>query len=211
MSETLGVDWARTWIDATTQSVAERRDELGELDRLIGDGDHGENLSRGFAAASGRLAEAEPPETICDVLKVVGGALMSTVGGAAGPLYGTAFMRAAKACTTAEIDARGVVALLEAALEGVTTRGRATAGEKTMVDAWTPALAAARDAADRGSSPAEVLEAAAEAARSGAADTIPLQATKGRASYLGERSVGHRDPGAESTALIIDAAARAAG
>jgi dihydroxyacetone kinase-like protein len=209
VDQVLDVDWAIGWIRAVAGDTSARRGELGELDRLIGDGDHGENLARGFEAASSAL-EQKRPDSIGGVLKVVASTLMSTVGGASGPLYGTAFMRAAKACPGAQLDAAGAVALIAAALDGVVTRGRAQAGEKTMVDAWTPALAAARDAADAGNDPAAVLAAAAQAAQSGADATVPLQATKGRASYLGERSVGHRDPGAESTALILSAAAQAA-
>ncbi len=192
----LDVDWAIRWIDTVASDTSERRAELSELDRLIGDGDHGENLARGFEAARRALADRRP-DSIGGVLKVVASSLMSTVGGASGPLYGTAFIRAAKACPGSELDSAGVVALVTAALEGIVARGRARAGEKTMVDAWTPALEAA-------------LAAPARAAQAGADATVPLRATKGRASYLGERSVGHRDPGAESTALILAAAARAA-
>jgi dihydroxyacetone kinase-like protein len=135
---------------------------------------------------------------------------MSTVGGAAGPLYGTAYLRAAKVTGLTELDSHAVVAMLEAALEGIVARGKAMPGEKTMVDAWTPAVAAAVAAADRDEPPSAVLAAAADAAADGAEATIPLVATKGRASYLGERSAGHADPGATSTALLIRAAADAA-
>ena len=136
--------------------------------------------------------------------------LMSTVGGAAGPLYGTAFLRASKAAGDGDLDGAGVAAVIAGALDGIQARGKATTGEKTMVDAWTPALEAARAAAESGSDPAAVLEAAATAAEAGAAATEPMRATKGRASYLGERSIGHLDPGAVSTSLILRAAARAA-
>jgi dihydroxyacetone kinase-like protein len=209
VGEVLDVDWAISWIDAVAADTAERREELNELDRRIGDGDHGENIARGFEAARAALADG-PPETVAAVLKKVASVLMSTVGGASGPLYGTAFLRASKACPGAHLDSAGVVAMVSAALEGVVARGRAAPGEKTMVDAWTPALAAAREATESGAAPTQVLEAAAEAAHIGSDNTIPLQATKGRASYLGERSIGHRDPGAESTALILAAAARVA-
>jgi dihydroxyacetone kinase-like protein len=184
---------------------------LSELDRHIGDGDHGENLHRGFTAVVAKLdGLPEPPETVGDVLKLVATTLMSTVGGAAGPLYGTAFLRAAKVTGLGELDAHAVVALLESGLEGIVARGKAGPGEKTMVDAWTPAVAAAQTAAGEGSAPADVLTAAADAAEAGAVATEPLIATKGRASYLGERSAGHRDPGATSSALILRAAADAA-
>jgi len=181
--------------------------ELIDLDRAIGDGDHGENMDRGFKAVVVKLDAGAPD--VAAVLKVVASTLMSTVGGAAGPLYGTAFMRAAKA-TEGDLDADGVVAVIAGALEGIVARGKATTGEKTMVDAWTPALAAASAAAAAGSSPAETLRAAAIAAQAGAEATIPMQATKGRASYLGERSIGHQDPGATSTAYLLATAAEAA-
>lgn len=210
MAATMGVGWALDWVEAATKTVAEHRAELSELDRLIGDGDHGENLNRGFAAVHEKLAVAQPPATVGEVLKTVATTLMSTVGGAAGPLYGTAFLRAARACAVAEVDADGVADLLGAALEGIVTRGHATTGEKTMVDAWSPAVVAARAAAVAGAAPSTVLRVAARAARDGADRTVPMQATKGRASYLGERSIGHLDPGAESTALILAAAAQAA-
>lgn len=209
---TLDVAWAIAWVRDTAETVAEHRDELVELDRQIGDGDHGENLTRGFTAVIQRLdALEEPPAEVGDVLKLVATTLMSTVGGAAGPLYGTAYLRAAKATGVPELDSAGVVALLEGALEGIVVRGKSTTGEKTMVDAWSPAVEAAVAAADAGQDPAGVLAAAADAAERGAEATIPMVATKGRASYLGERSAGHRDPGAESSALVLRAAARAAG
>lgn len=208
---TLDVAWAVAWVRGCAATVAEHRDELVELDRQIGDGDHGENLNRGFKAVVAKLdALPDQPAQIGDVLKLVATTLMSTVGGAAGPLYGTAFLRAAKATAAPEVDSGGVVALLEAALEGIVVRGKATTGEKTMVDAWTPATEAAVAAADDGAAPADVLAAAARAATDGAQSTIPLVATKGRASYLGERSAGHLDPGARSTELILAAAAQAA-
>ncbi|WP_147793894.1 dihydroxyacetone kinase subunit DhaL [Cellulomonas sp. Y8] len=195
----------------TAQVVAEHREELIELDRQIGDGDHGENLNRGFTAVTAKLDALDaPPGDVGAVLKLVATTLMSTVGGAAGPLYGTAYLRAAKVTGLPELDSAAVVALLEAGLEGIVVRGKATTGEKTMVDAWTPAVEAAVAASDAGASPAAVLAAAAEAARAGAEATVPLVATKGRASYLGERSAGHQDPGATSTALILEAAAATA-
>jgi dihydroxyacetone kinase-like protein len=208
MAGSLDAAWAVAWTRRTAQVVVEHREELIELDRQIGDGDHGENLTRGFTAVVAKLdALDEPPAEVGAVLKLVATTLMSTVGGAAGPLYGTAYLRAAKVTGLTELDSGAVVAMLEAGLEGIVVRGKATTGEKTMVDAWSPAVEAAVAAADAGASPAAVLAAAAEAARAGAEATIPLVATKGRASYLGERSAGHQDPGATSTALILDAAA----
>ena len=206
----LDAAWALRWIELAAAQVAEQRDYLVDLDRAIGDGDHGENMDRGFKAALEALGQAEPA-SVAEVLKTVAKTLMSTVGGAAGPLYGTAFLRASKAAGDGELDGAGVAAVIAGALEGIQARGKATTGEKTMVDAWTPALEAARAAAESGSDPAAVLEAAATAAEAGAAATEPMRATKGRASYLGERSIGHLDPGAVSTSLILRAAVRAAG
>lgn len=206
----LDAAWARRWIELAAADVAEQRDYLVDLDRAIGDGDHGENMDRGFKAAVEALGQAQPA-SVAEVLKTVAKTLMSTVGGAAGPLYGTAFLRASKAAGDGELDGAGVAAVIAGALDGIQARGKATTGEKTMVDAWTPALEAARAAAESGSDPAAVLEAAATAAEAGAAATEPLRATKGRASYLGERSIGHLDPGAVSTSLILRAAVRAAG
>ena len=206
----LDAAWARRWIESSAADVAEQRDYLVDLDRAIGDGDHGENMDRGFKAAVEALGQAEPA-SVAEVLKTVAKTLMSTVGGAAGPLYGTAFLRASKAAGDGELDAAGVAAIIEGALGGIQARGKATTGEKTMVDAWTPALDAARAAAESGADAVATLQAAATAAEAGAAATEPLRATKGRASYLGERSIGHLDPGAVSTSLILRAAARAAG
>lgn len=206
----LDAAWALRWIELAAAQVAEQRDYLVDLDRAIGDGDHGENMARGFKAAVEALGQAQPA-SVAEVLKTVAKTLMSTVGGAAGPLYGTAFLRASKAAGDGELDGAGVAAVIAGALNGIQARGKATTGEKTMVDAWTPALEAARAAAEAGSDPVAVLEAAATAAEAGAAATDPMRATKGRASYLGERSIGHLDPGAVSTSLILRAAVRAAG
>jgi dihydroxyacetone kinase-like protein len=203
---TADVAWAQRWVRESARSIAEHKDELTELDRQIGDGDHGENLDRGFKAVVAKLDALDaPPAQVSDVLKLVATTLMSTVGGAAGPLYGTAYLRAAKLAELPELDGRGVVAVLEAALEGVQARGKAVVGEKTMVDALSPAVTAAVAAAAEGKDAHEVFVAAAEAAEQGAQSTVPLVATKGRASYLGERSAGHEDPGAASTALILAA------
>lgn len=207
MSDTLSTAWALAWIRGAQAVLAEKRMELIDLDREIGDGDHGANMDKGFTAVVAKLEAGA--DSIQDVLKVVAQTLMSTVGGAAGPLYGTAFLRASKGFE-GDLDASGVVGLLTGALDGIVARGKATTGEKTMVDAWTPALEAAKAAVDSGASVAETLRAAADAAAEGAEATIPLQATKGRASYLGERSIGHKDPGATSTAYILAAAADAA-
>lgn len=206
----LDAAWAQRWIELAATDIAEQRDYLVDLDRAIGDGDHGENMDRGFTAALEALGQVQPG-SVAEVLKTVAKTLMSTVGGAAGPLYGTAFLRASKAAGDGELDGAGAAAVIAGALEGIQARGKATTGEKTMVDAWTPALEAARAAAESGSDAAAVFEAAATAAEAGAAATEPMRATKGRASYLGERSIGHLDPGAVSTSLILRAAARAVG
>jgi dihydroxyacetone kinase-like protein len=208
MADTLGTDWAIDWLRRSAATVADHRVELGELDRAIGDGDHGENLDRGFRALVAKL-DAEAPPTPGSAFKMAAMTLMSTVGGAAGPLYGTAYLRAASAVGEVDIlDAGALVAALTSARDGVVARGKAAPGDKTMIDAWTPAVDAA--AAAQGQGVLAVLEAAATAAEAGAVDTDPLIAHKGRASYLGERAVGHRDPGAASSALILRAAAGAA-
>jgi dihydroxyacetone kinase-like protein len=207
----LGVDWAVEWLKLSADSMARHRTELIELDRAIGDSDHGENMDRGFQAVVAKLEEAAP-ETPGAALKVAAMTLMSKVGGAAGPLYGTAYLRAATSLgDLADVDAEALAAALAAARDGVVARGKAEPGDKTMIDAWTPAVEAAQKAAAAGKDPREVLDAAAEAAQAGAESTDELVARKGRASYLGERSAGHRDPGAASTALLLRAAATAAG
>lgn len=207
----LDTNWTLKWLTLCAQSMAGHRMELIELDRAIGDSDHGENMDRGFQAVLEKLAEA-PPETPGAALKLAAMTLMSKVGGAAGPLYGTAFLRAATALGDAtEIDSAAWAAALAAGRDGIVARGKAETGDKTMVDAWTPAVDAARAAVDAGAPDVlTVLVAAAEAAEAGAAATDPLVARKGRASYLGERSAGHRDPGAASSALIFRAAVEAA-
>lgn len=192
---------------ASAKTVAEHREELIRLDREIGDADHGENMDRGFRAVVSAL-DTSRPETPAAALKLIGTTLISTVGGASGPLYGTAFLRAASAAADLdELDGAAVAGILQAGLEGVVARGKAVTGDKTMVDALSPAVEAAKAAAQAGHSPAKVLAMAAEAAHDGAGATKPLVARKGRASYLGERSAGHVDPGARSTALLLSAMA----
>ncbi|MGG7449426.1 dihydroxyacetone kinase subunit DhaL [Plantibacter auratus] len=204
--------WAIAWMRGSAAVVAEHRVELITLDRDIGDGDHGENLDRGFSAILPKLDEQPADATPADILKLAATTLISTVGGASGPLYGTALLKASIAVAGKEdLDADAVVALLTAARDGIVLRGKAEVGDKTMIDAWTPAVDAASAAAAAGDSPARVLAAAADAAWGGAAATEPLVARKGRASYLGERAIGHRDPGAQSTSYLLQAAAAAAG
>lgn len=206
----LDVQWALEWLKLSAKAMDEHRVELIELDRAIGDSDHGENMDRGFQAVLQKLDET-PPDTPGAALKAAAMALMSKVGGAAGPLYGTAYLRAATSLGDAnDIEAEALAAALVAARDGVVARGKAELGDKTMIDAWTPAVEAAQKAAASGAGVLAVLEAAADAAETGAVATDPLVARKGRASYLGERSAGHRDPGAASTALLLRAAAAAA-
>jgi dihydroxyacetone kinase-like protein len=197
-------------VRAAAAVVAEHRVELIDLDRAIGDGDHGENLNRGFAAVVAAL-DAGAPDTPGGVLKLVATTLISKVGGAAGPLYGTAFLRAsAKLGTAADLDVPALLDALRAGLEGVQARGKAVGGDATMVDALIPAVSAAEKAAEDGGDVAAVLTAAADAADRGAESTVDLVPRKGRASYLGERAVGHLDPGARSSALLLRAFAEAA-
>jgi dihydroxyacetone kinase-like protein len=187
--------------------MEENRQYLTKLDSEIGDGDHGNNMNRGFKAALERLDGAET-STPADVLKAVSMALISKVGGAAGPLYGTAFLRASTTLSDKEeVSAQDAAEALEAALGGIKQRGKAEVGDKTMVDALTPAVEAAKEAAGEGSV-ADVLRAAAGAAEEGVESTVPLTARRGRASYLGARAEGHQDPGATSTYMLLDAAAR---
>jgi dihydroxyacetone kinase-like protein len=198
-------DVFRAWIAAAAAVIEDQRDHLTQLDAAIGDADHGINLSRGFTAVLGAI-EAADPATPGAVLTVTGATLISKVGGASGPLYGMAFRRAGKALgDAADVDLPGLAAALDAALAGVQQLGTAREGDKTMVDALAPAAAAFSKAVAEGASDADALAATADAARAGATATISMQALKGRASYLGPRSVGHEDPGAASTALILGA------
>jgi dihydroxyacetone kinase-like protein len=204
----LGTTWVLDWVRASAAVIAENRVELITLDRAIGDGDHGENMDRGFSAVLPKLDEVASDAVPADVLKLVATTLISTVGGAAGPLYGTAYLKAAGAVAgRPELDGPAVAALLRAARDGIVLRGKAQTGDKTMIDAWSPAVDAADAAVASGASEPEILEAAAAAAAAGAESTEPLIARKGRASYLGERAIGHRDPGAQSTSLLLRAAA----
>ncbi|WP_374010295.1 dihydroxyacetone kinase subunit DhaL [Leifsonia sp. LS-T14] len=205
---TLDTNWIRGWISASAESIGEHKNELNTLDREIGDGDHGENMDRGMRAAVVALDKLPDDATPNAALRSVAMTLISTVGGASGPLYGTAFLKAAEPVGDADaIDEQTLVAVLAAARDGIVSRGKAESGDKTMIDAWTPAVDAARAAQESGASASGILAAAAEAAEKGAEATEPLVARKGRASYLGERSAGHRDPGAQSTALLLRAAA----
>jgi phosphoenolpyruvate---glycerone phosphotransferase subunit DhaL len=193
----------RAWILIAAEAIEANRDHLTQLDAAIGDADHGINLARGFTAVTTAIEGAATPGA---VLTTTGSTLISTVGGASGPLFGVAFRRAGKALGTApEVDLPALEQALEAALAGVQQLGAAREGDKTMVDALAPATRAFGKAIADGALPARALSALAEAAAAGAAATVPMQARKGRASYLGPRSVGHEDPGAASTALILAA------
>jgi phosphoenolpyruvate---glycerone phosphotransferase subunit DhaL len=195
------------WIEALQQVYAENKKYLTDLDSAIGDADHGINMDRGFTAVKAELNKASPPD-ISGVLKTAAMTLIKTVGGASGPLYGTLFLRASTACTgKTELQAEDVVALFEAGLDGILQRGKAQLNDKTMVDAWTPALEAMKQALTSGADLKAMLQQGAAAAEAGMKNTIPLQAKKGRASYLGERSVGHQDPGATSSYLMLQQAA----
>ncbi len=197
----------RRWLEAATNAVDRESARLTELDSPIGDADHGSNIRRGFLAARTAVGQ-EPPETPGGVLVLVGRTLISTVGGASGPLYGTLLRRAGKDLgEEPAVSAARLRDALRAGVDGVAALGGAVPGDKTMLDSLLPALDALTGALDAGGSAAEAFAAAAAAADEGAAATIPLRARKGRASYLGERSVGHQDPGATSSALLVTALA----
>jgi phosphoenolpyruvate---glycerone phosphotransferase subunit DhaL len=194
----------RAWIVSAAEAIEANRDHLTQLDAAIGDADHGINLSRGFTAVLGTLDSAA--QTPGAILTLTGNTLISKVGGASGPLYGTAFRRTGKALGgAADVDLPALSAALEAALAGVQRLGAAREGDKTMVDALAAATRAFSKATAEGASQDDALDSLAEAASAGATATISMQALKGRASYLGPRSVGHQDPGAASTALILAA------
>jgi dihydroxyacetone kinase-like protein len=206
MSGTVDAAALAAWIREFARLIAENKDLLTELDAAIGDADHGVNMDRGMVAVTAALA-GEVPTGTAALLKRVGMTLVSTVGGASGPLYGTAFLRMAAAAGDAEsLDAHAFAKALRAGLDGVVARGKAAARDKTMYDALAPAV----DALDAALASGEPLEAALrvaiEAAEVGRDATIPMTARKGRASYLGERSVGHQDPGATSVTLLLKAA-----
>ncbi len=201
---------ARSWIKAVARLITENAHMLTDLDTAIGDGDHGENMMRGFKAIEKKLETGVPPHDLADLFKLVGMALLASVGGAAGPLYGGFFLALSKACTGKEnLNKAELGQALAEGLADIQRRGKAVAGDKTMVDALAPALQALRNFPD--SDLEGALKAAAEQARRSAEDTVPLQARKGRASYLGERSIGHQDPGATSAWLLLQALASISG
>ena len=196
----IGNEQITGFVERFAEAVAEHRRLLTRLDSAIGDADHGENMHRGMRAALERLAGDTPAA----LLKAVAMALVSKVGGAAGPLYGTGFLRASKAVEGKDdLDGADLVAALDAAFEGIAQRGKSQRGQKTMLDALGPAVDALRASVDDGADLGDALRSAAEAADEGKRGTVPVQAQRGRASYLGERSIGHQDPGATSTAMLI--------
>ncbi len=205
------------WLRLGAARLHDAAADLTALDQAIGDGDHGINMDRGFSAIVAQL-DAGRPDADGDraltgtAAKAAGRTLISTVGGAAGPLYGTAFIRGGTSILTADADrppSSVMVAAIEAAITGIAGLGKATTGEKTMLDALVPAHAAGLAAVQAGGGIEAVVRAMADAAEAGAAATVPMLATKGRASYLGERSIGHQDPGATSAALLMRALADA--
>jgi dihydroxyacetone kinase-like protein len=201
----MDADVFRAWVTDIAAVTQEQRDHLTQLDAAIGDADHGTNLARGFTAVVAALA-ADPPATPGGVLTLTGRTLISKVGGASGPLYGTAFRRAGKSLGDApDVDLAALAAALEAALAGIQQLGAAREGDKTMVDVLAPATSAFSKAVAEGQPAADALGALVAAAQAGAEATVSMQALKGRASYLGPRSVGHEDPGAASSALILGA------
>ncbi|EAD5239943.1 dihydroxyacetone kinase subunit L [Listeria monocytogenes] len=186
-------DWALRWLNDFGERVQENKQLLSDLDQAIGDGDHGINMARGLGELKKAFTEKEPAD-LKDVFKTAGMTMVSKVGGASGPLYGTAFLNMSKAVDADTIDAVGLTKIIEAGLEGIEKRGKSHAGEKTMIDVWEPVVHALHqeDLTD------DVVDAALQ-------KTKDLKATKGRASYLGERSIGHLDPGAYSSALLFHA------
>lgn len=190
---TYNKDWALRWLNDFGERVQENKQLLSDLDQAIGDGDHGINMARGLSELKKAFTEKEPAD-LKDVFKTAGMTMVSKVGGASGPLYGTAFLSMSKAVDSDTIDAIGLTKVIEAGLEGIEKRGKSHAGEKTMIDVWEPVVHALHqeDLTD------DVVDAALQ-------KTKDLKATKGRASYLGERSIGHLDPGAYSSALLFHA------
>jgi phosphoenolpyruvate---glycerone phosphotransferase subunit DhaL len=194
------------WVRRFAELIAAHRSELTDLDSAIGDADHGINMDRGMQAVRTKL-DTEPPATLDDLFKLVGMTLVSSVGGASGPLYGTFFLRVGAACGPRQtVSTSDLVKAFRAGVDGVVARGRPELGDKTMFDSLHPALHALDAGISAGLPTREAFASAWQAARQGRDDTIPMVARKGRASYLGERSVGHQDPGATSSALLFEAA-----
>ena len=210
MSDAVTLEGLLAWVRGFAALIGENKAQLTQLDAAIGDADHGTNMDRGMTAVLAVLDDGDPPASAAALFKQVGMTLVSTVGGASGPLYGTFFLRFATAAgEVSELDPKGFAAALRAGLDGIVARGKAEAGDKTMYDALAPAVAALDDALEGGEDLDAALRTARDAAEAGRDATIPMLARKGRASYLGERSVGHQDPGATSAALLVRTAADA--
>ncbi len=193
------------WLEGTAAVLHENKDYLTDLDRAIGDADHGINMDRGFRKVMEKLPSVADKD-IGNILKTTGMTLISSVGGAAGPLYGTFYMRSGMAVAAKEeLDNDDVVKMLQDGVDGIVQRGRAQLEDKTMYDAWAPAIEALASALGNGDDLPAAMSSAVAAAEAGMKSTVPLQAKKGRASYLGERSIGHQDPGATSSYLILNA------
>lgn len=191
------------WLQAFAAELEENKNYLTELDAAIGDADHGINMERGFKKAIAQLSSAADKD-IGSILKTVSMSLISSVGGASGPLYGTLFLRASTAVTgKQELTNAELASLLQAGLDGVLQRGKAQLGDKTMIDTLSPAVKAFQQAVDTGENALTAMQQAVISAEQGMKDTIPMLAKKGRASYLGERSIGHQDPGATSAYLLL--------
>ena len=204
----LGHDDVVRWIRAFAAEVSANKEQLTQLDAAVGDGDHGINMDRGMSAVVAKVDAASDEQDIGALLKTVGMTLVSTVGGAGGPLYGTLFLQMGTAVSGKdELGPDDWAAALEAGIAGVQARGKAESGDKTMIDALIPGRDALKSALAEGASFEDALRQSADAAGQGMRDTIPLVARKGRASYLGERSAGHQDPGATSSHLLLEAAA----
>jgi phosphoenolpyruvate---glycerone phosphotransferase subunit DhaL len=209
VANSLTAETVLRWLQNCAETYEVHKDELTELDAAIGDADHGANMARGFTAVKGKLGDLKGKD-IGVVFKTVAMTLISTVGGASGPLYGTFFLQAANGANGKnELSLAEVATIFDAGLQGLVHRGKASVGDKTMVDALVPAMAALKPV--DGDSLADVLARAIAAAKKGADSTVPLVAKKGRASYLGERSAGHMDPGATSSVLLLEALQKAAG
>lgn len=211
MIGTIDAATTRRWIEEAARVLAEQRQHLTDLDSAIGDADHAVNMERGFRAAAERVAALPDTATPGAILQAAGQAVMSGIGGSSGPLWGMAFRRAGQqAGDTPSLDGPALAAVLEQLVQTMTQLGKAQVGDKTMVDALAPAAEALRARVEAGAGLAEAIAAACEAAEAGAQSTIQLQARKGRASYLGERSIGHQDPGATSAVYILRALASVA-
>jgi phosphoenolpyruvate---glycerone phosphotransferase subunit DhaL len=212
MSDAVTIEDLEAWVREFAALIRANKEQLTQLDAAIGDADHGTNMDRGMTAVLAALDGGGPPASAAALFKQAGMTLVSTVGGASGPLFGTFFIRLSVAAgDAAELEPKVLATALRAGLDGIVARGKAEAGDKTMYDALAPAVDALDDALAAGSDLPSALATAVAAAEAGRDATIPMLARKGRASYLGERSVGHQDPGATSIALLMKAAESALG